>query len=1087
MHRYVLSFMLMVWAVCLPSYALAANYLMPHITGGEDNWSDILEVDNVGDTRAWYSIVLYDASGNTLYGPTTFSAAGGEYVTHNVKSLASNAACGYVETSVDILNFRISYENQEGGGVAEFTLTPDTGSTINFYFANASDIVEWKGLAVMNAGGSDTAATIKAWGNGAKLGEAAVTVPGHSRISNVCQGWFPEISIEDIERVEIVSASGALQGISISGDEGSSRMLFSPASTSTPAGGTLLIPHITGNQSDWMDILEVDNVSGSSGSFLLTVYDASGNALGSARQYTVAAYDYTNIDLKTDGGQGVCGVISNASAGLEFRVSYLNLEGGGAAQFVLPSGGHANLAFYFANFSSVTEWKGLAVMHSGSSSVQVVLNAYGQNGKLACATATIPAKSRISNVYQGWFPDIALGDLTRITVTSSSGQLSGIAITGNGNNSKMLFTAAGAYTPVGDTTCATGPVVTGSETTVLDTTVSTSGGTLTVSGTGTALDGAELTVPSGAFDGAAPVSMTYADISGHTLGSKVTPVTGLIRVKAGSGYANELLQLKIPVSIDEGDYAMGFYVDEETGELTGVPSVFADGHVSLFARRFGSAAPAAPPARAGAWESASILISSFNKDAMLAMDADSGFRPGVDDWEFSNRGSYTSPGGICSGMTMTAMYYYYNQKPSKGALYGNYDTLENLWQDNPEGYRWSSQAQKDNVQFDSLEHYNSYYDMVAKTWQDVYLSTAIAIYVTGQPQMLGVYSNLGGHALAAYRTYNRQIYVADPNWPGDQSRTVTLKADNTFQPYDGKLEQGGNNFTFPYILFEAKDANINWSLQEAEWREFEAGAAGDTLFPDYTLSVGQHVIETEYSSDKKNIQLAITSDVEAGDTLAIHVFDAEGNYIDGGYDADLELEEGPNRFGVYVMGHVSPYTEDSWEYVDFRWINVDYAVTGYAYTGTYDVYHGTLTDITGTLTVRFEAGFPFTVVQETGYYFPSIVCEYDPATFTAGSVNIEYALDNLAYSPTDPSYLSTSVHITGYDLTGTAHGVPNFDANLSSLYATETKYLTTGEDFIAQLQVAFKVEYYLAPDGAGPYGGNFEYANTVFLVFRPKS
>ena len=61
--------------------------------------------------------------------------------------------------------------------------------------------------------------------------------------------------------------------------------------------------------------------------------------------------------------------------------------------------------------------------------------------------------------------------------------------------------------------------------------------------------------------------------------------------------------------------------------------------------------------------------------AALPATVDSGFRPGVDDWQFTNYGSYVAPTGHCEGQSVSAIWYYVNQRLGGGAspLYGLYD------------------------------------------------------------------------------------------------------------------------------------------------------------------------------------------------------------------------------------------------------------------------------------------------------------------------------------------------------------------------------------------------------------------------------
>ena len=137
---------------------------LPHITGGENDWKDLLEVDNTYSSALEYTITLYDADGNQIYNQTR-SIAALSYQSLELKELAVNASSGmisYVAASSDLL-FRVGYENLSGGGVADFVLAADAYTDTAFAFPNFSATVEWKGAAMMNTGESAATVTLEAF------------------------------------------------------------------------------------------------------------------------------------------------------------------------------------------------------------------------------------------------------------------------------------------------------------------------------------------------------------------------------------------------------------------------------------------------------------------------------------------------------------------------------------------------------------------------------------------------------------------------------------------------------------------------------------------------------------------------------------------------------------------------------------------------------------------------------------------------------------------------------------------------------------------------------------------------------------
>ncbi len=682
------------------------------------------------------------------------------------------------------------------------------------------------------------------------------------------------------------------------------------------------LPHLTSGSGLWDDYLQANNNTSTEASFTVTLYSNGAEVYSGV--HAVAGLSVSLIELKQLAPAAETGKITYDEPGLNFRLSYEN-TGGGVAEFKTIDTLNSAVGLYFSDFTPSVTAKGMAIANFGPETAKVGLHAVGKDAVRQVVTVQIEPNEKIVGLHTGWFPAVDFSDIESIVAVADSPYLCGIAICSDADGSHLLFTPAAR---VFNLNGGQPSIVTGPEANILNTTVSSQGASMAIAGTGTVLDGSELTVAAGAFPDGATVSLQYAEITSHKLGNKVDPVMGLIRVKVGGGYAAELTSLKIPVTVTQDRYVMGFYVDEATGELSAVPSVYENGYVHLLARRFGTAGTVSAETVSarregqGPWESASIIIGAFSVNAMLAMDAVSDFRPAADDWEFPNKGAYNSPNGICTGMTMTAMYYYYTQKPTQGPLYRKYDSLETLWQDNPQGYRWAAQTHEDYKRFNSLELFYNHYDLFAQSDLAQYLVLANAIYVTGQPQSLGIYADFGGHALIAYRTHNRKIHVADPNWPADESRTITLKADNTFEPYDGQFQQGGSNFKFPYIYFCAKDADIDWQLLEMGWREFTAGTAGTAVMPEYQLHLDGAKIENTRISRTNPVRLGIESNQAAGEDLGFQVYDSKGTFLATGYEAELNLDEGANVFGIHVLGLVA--SSNTWEYVDFRWITVTY-------------------------------------------------------------------------------------------------------------------------------------------------------------------
>jgi hypothetical protein len=486
----------------------------------------------------------------------------------------------------------------------------------------------------------------------------------------------------------------------------------------------------------------------------------------------------------------------------------------------------------------------------------------------------------------------------------------------------------------------------GSAVKVASETIPPEGGTISLGSSN--LTGMTIEVVGGSYATPTPFTVQTTEIKDHKLGPLFHPATPLITIDNGHAFAEHPMTVKIPVEIGDDEFALGFYYNRKSGKLEGIPLVTEDaGSITLMTRHFSD-----------------LVISKAKKeDIIKELPADSGFRPGVDDWQFVNNGSWLERAGHCAGQSMSAMWYYVEKK--KGAnergLYGRFDNNDygtgtiDLDQDDSWGYRFASVVQRE------LDWNNLMRWIMLKfkgfdtrlTW----LAFAYSIQVTGEPQYIGIRGQLTGndgvaqdvgHAMVVYKADAKGLYVADPNYPGQEGRQITY-AQAGLEPYESGLNREeikqGKSIRFPVLLYIGKTSMADWGKIGARYAQVLDGTIGNDTFPKweikYLIKEGEDmkwievpkVLETDEPTTMKPgpaykgfLRFSVRfpySDFQAyrvdiyKDTsiVATEAFDAQGRVYH-----NLELEKGVNNLGFYYY----KLDGSTKHYIDFRRVKIIY-------------------------------------------------------------------------------------------------------------------------------------------------------------------
>ena len=442
--------------------------------------------------------------------------------------------------------------------------------------------------------------------------------------------------------------------------------------------------------------------------------------------------------------------------------------------------------------------------------------------------------------------------------------------------------------------------------------VSPGGATISVNQANSALNGLQLTVPANSYTNTRQFKISFAPVVSQTFGSNFVPISPLITVDNGGGYSNEIVTLQIPIQIPAGNFAMAFYYDDKTGTLEGIPTIAeTDSSLTIATRHFSK-----------------IVVSSIAESALSSdVEINTGFEPGVDDWQFTNYGSYIAPGGHCAGQSITALWYYTQMKAAgEPSLYNRYDeSTPGFWYDDARAYRFASTIQED-VDWNAwVTRYDTLKPKVQAANKIVWDEFIYSMKVTNEPQFIYIQNtNEGGgaHAMIVYGASGGALEIADPNYSGDNSREIWYE-NGEFDSYNSGANAqailNGDGEAYDLMLYFAASSLIDFDQVSARWSEFEDGTIGNDRFPKYTVQTtneeGNTIdLQDGHTTKNKTINLNMTSDSQ----LAFYVY-RDGELlspIKAGV-SEYSLQPGNNELGIYVVGD-----KNGWQYIDFKYFNV---------------------------------------------------------------------------------------------------------------------------------------------------------------------
>ncbi|PLX32946.1 MAG: hypothetical protein C0600_01320 [Ignavibacteria bacterium] len=391
----------------------------------------------------------------------------------------------------------------------------------------------------------------------------------------------------------------------------------------------------------------------------------------------------------------------------------------------------------------------------------------------------------------------------------------------------------GGTGPGGDS----GKIVTGESAQVLQGNLGSEGGTVAVTQSDAALNGLELTVPSGAYSSGIQISVHEAQIESHDFGADFDPVSPLIRVDNGGEFAGIPMTLHIPLPDLQGRFPVAFYYDRPAGTLEAITPVGrGEDYLDVAVRHF------------------SEIVVSATQIELLKQGGGfhTLFDPAVNGWSFVNYGTSPEFDGVCGGMSIGAARFHRDFSTSL-AIKTHFDNDEywfrtpKVWQDDANALRYVTELQHEFVTSSNiwtLDGKSPLDPIWTRSEEDHFWSICYALLVLNQPQFLflGVKnSDEDGHAIIAYayeisgNTGTLKVY--DPNYPGKEGEITFDLTAKAFRPYTSAVNAtalaDGDTYAYNEIIFIPLSTLCDAGKLDAIWQKVSDGSIGDNIFPRY--------------------------------------------------------------------------------------------------------------------------------------------------------------------------------------------------------------------------------------------------------------
>ena len=185
------------------------------------------------------------------------------------------------------------------------------------------------------------------------------------------------------------------------------------------------------------------NPYGENAQFTLKVADNSG-MVRVTQNFTLQPLTTEKIKISDfANGEGMSAKVYLKSGNAIFKGVYFNTDNG-MAEFLLESSLYSKLAYTFPSYNTSMTWNGIVIFNGSSENITVIVKAYKDGNEVGNTQLSLAPFTKIAQVVGsegGMFPSLGIDGFDFITVETDSASISGLNISGEGQE-KLVFTPA---------------------------------------------------------------------------------------------------------------------------------------------------------------------------------------------------------------------------------------------------------------------------------------------------------------------------------------------------------------------------------------------------------------------------------------------------------------------------------------------------------------------------------------------------------------------------------------------------------------------------------------------------------------------